>query len=95
VLNSLNNCLTKGALLDKYKDQEDRINEEFGIPYLKADEISAFFINNYGKADNMLDMDEKYMFTNKIDDISIMIDKVTAGLSQLKSKLHAEKESLN
>jgi len=95
VLNSLNNSLTKGALLDKYKDQEDRINKDFDIPYLKADEISAYFINNDGTADNMLDMNEKYMFADKIDKISIEIDKITAGLSQLKNRLYAEREPLN
>jgi predicted ATPase len=92
VLNSLNNSLTKGSLLDKYKDQEDRIINVFDIPYLKADEISAYFINNDGTADNMLDMDEKYMFAEKISDISIEIDKVTAGLSQLKNELHTKRE---
>jgi predicted ATPase len=95
VLNTLNNILTKGALLDKYKDQEDRINNSFDIPYLKADEISAFFINNDGSYDNMLDMDEKYMFADKIAQISIEIDKVTAELSQFKNKLHGEKELLD
>ena len=92
VLNSLNNSLTKGALLNKYKDKEDEINKKFDIPHLNADEISAYFINNDGTDDNMLDMDEKFMFADKIDKISIEIDKVTAGLSQLKNKLHAERE---
>jgi hypothetical protein len=95
VLNSLNNILTKGALLDKYKDQEDRINEAFDIPYLMAEEISAFFINNDGTVDNMLDMNEKYMFADKINKISFDIDKVTAELSQFKNELHGEKELLN
>jgi predicted ATPase len=92
VLNSLNNILTKGALLDKYEDQKDRINETVGIPHLKADEISAYFINNNGTADNMLDMDEKYIFADKIAEISYDIDKATAELSQLKNELHGEKE---
>jgi hypothetical protein len=91
VLNSLNNSLTKGTLLDKYNDQEDEINKKFDIPCLKADEISAYFINNDGTADNMLDMDEKYMFAHKIADISFEIDKVTAELSQFKNKLHTER----
>jgi predicted ATPase len=92
VLNSLNNILTKGALLDKYKDQENIINKTADIPYLKADEISAYFINNDGTDDNMLDMDENYMFADKIAEISIEIDKVTAELSQLKNELHSEKD---
>jgi predicted ATPase len=92
VLNSLNNNLTKGALLDKYKDQEDRINESFDIPHLNADEVSALFINNDGTAGNMLDMDEKYMFADKIAEISIEIDKISAGLSQLKNDLYGERE---
>jgi len=95
VLNSLNNSLTKGALLDKYKEQENRINKAVDIPYLNADEISAYCINNDGTFDNMLDMNEKYMFAVKIDDISGMIDKVTAELSQLKNELYGEKELLN
>ena len=92
VLNSLNNSLTKSALLDKYKDQEDRINKAIDIPYLKADEISAYCINIDGTAENMLDMDEKYMFAKKIADISFEIDRVAAELSQLKNELHGERE---
>jgi len=92
VLNSLNNSLTKGALLDKYKEQENRINKAVDIPHLKADEISAYCINIDGTFENMLDMDEKYMFAKKISDISFEIDNVTAELSQLKNELHGERE---
>jgi len=95
VLNSLNNCLTKGALLDRYKDKEDEINNKFDIPYLKAYEISALFINDDGKADNMLDMEENYMFADKIAKISFDIDTITAELSQFKNNLHGEKELLD
>ena len=95
VLNSLNNSLTKGALIDKYKDKEDEINKKFDIPYLNADEVSALFINNDGTVDNMLDIDEKYMFADKIAEISYDIDKISADLSIFKNELCDKKELLD
>jgi len=87
VLNSLNNCLKKGALLDKYKDQEDRINKTVNIPYLKADEISALFINNDGTVENMMDENKKYLYAKKIDNISKAINEDTINLKELNNEL--------
>ena len=90
VLNSLNNCLKKGALLDKFKDQEDRINKTIKIPYLKADEISALFINNDGTVENMLDENKKYLYAEKISDISKAINEDTIRLKELNNELFSE-----
>jgi hypothetical protein len=92
ILNALNNMLEKGMLLEKYKEQEDRINKTVDIPPLYADEISAYFLDGKGTWDNMLDKDEKYLIADKIAKISYDIDKVSADLSELKNELYGEKE---
>ena len=91
ILNSLNNSLTKGALLEKHKDQADRINKTITIPQLYADEISAFFLSGDGRWENMLDIDENYLNADKIAEISNAIDRVSADLSELKNELYIEK----
>jgi predicted ATPase len=92
ILNALNNMLEKGMLLQKYKEQEDRINKTVDIPPLYANEISAYFLDGKGRWDNMLDRDEKYLNTDKIAKISYDIDKVSTDLSELKNELYSEKE---
>jgi hypothetical protein len=92
ILNALNNMLEKGMLLEKYKEQEDRINKTVDIPPLYADEVSAFFLDGKGRWDNMMDRDEKYLNTDKIAKISYDIDKVSTDLSELKNELYSEKE---
>jgi hypothetical protein len=87
----LNNILKKGGLIEKYEEQTDRISKTVDIPYLFADEVSAYFIDNKGKGNSMLDRDEKYMFADKIAEISFDIDKVTAELSELNNELLSEK----
>ena len=92
ILNSLNNILKKGALLNVYKDQTDRINNLIDIPPLNADEISAYFIDSHGEGDNMLDEDREYLYSEKIADISIDINEITIKLSELNNELLDEKE---
>lgn len=83
VLNSLNNILKKDALLRKYKDHTDQINNAVKIPSLNADEISAYFIDNNGNWENMMDESKKYLFSDKIADISKMINDDTSKLHEL------------
>jgi predicted ATP-binding protein involved in virulence len=92
VLNSLNNILKKGALLDKYKDQTEKINETIDIPHLYSDEVSAYFINNEGGWENMMDKDKKYLYAEKIAGISIAINENTITLEELNNELLNKKE---
>jgi len=92
VLNSLNNILTKGALLKKYPEQEKKINDASNIPYLYADEISACFITAEGTGETMLDTDKNYLNADKIHKISYDIDEETITLSELNNELLGEKE---
>lgn len=87
VLDSLNNILKKGAIIDKYKGQEDIINKAVNIPHLLASEISAWFINNEGTVENMLDENEKYLYADKIARISEAINEDTINLKELINKL--------
>ena len=92
ILNSLNNILRKGALLTKHKDQTDKINKAIDIPPLRADEISACFIENNGTGESMLDEDKKYLYSEKIADISIFINEDTLKLKELNNELVDEGE---
>jgi len=90
VLNSLNNCLKKGALLKKYENQAEKINNQVDIPHLYSDEISAYFINNEGGWENMMDENKKYLYAEKIDDISKAINEDTIRLKELNNELFSE-----
>jgi len=92
ILNCLNNILKKGALLNEYKDQADKINEAIDFPHLFADEISAYSIDSQGKGDNMLDEDGKYLYSEKIADISKGINEDTLKLRELNNELLDEEE---
>jgi predicted ATPase len=92
ILNSLNNILTKGVLLEKYKCQEERINADVNIPHIFADEISAYFISGNGTGESMLDADKKYLYADKIADISRDIDIVTQKLAEINNELLDEEE---
>jgi predicted ATPase len=93
VLNSLNNMLKKGALLKKYEDQTNMINNRVKIPYLYSDEVSAYFINNDGCRENMLDDDKKYLSSEKISNISISINNDTVELRELNNELAEEERT--
>jgi len=90
VLNSLNNILKKGALLKKYENQAEKINNTIDIPHLYSDEISAYFINNEGGWENMLDENKKYLYAEKIEDISTSINEDTIKLKELNNELLKE-----
>jgi AAA15 family ATPase/GTPase len=86
VLNSLNNILKKGALLKKYENQAEKINKAIDIPHLYSDEISAYYINDKGGWEPMLDENEKYLYAEKIADISEAINKDTIKLRELNNE---------
>jgi hypothetical protein len=92
MLNALNNILQKGALLEKYKNYNDKINKTINIPYLYANEVSAHFLSENEGWENMLDPDENYLNADKIAAISYAIDNVSTDLSLLKNELLSEGE---
>jgi predicted ATPase len=87
ILNSVNNILKKGSLLEKYGNQADRINAEVNIPHLFIDEISAYFIDSDGIGTNMIDKNRKYLYDDKIAEISYLIDEDSRKLSELNNEL--------
>jgi hypothetical protein len=86
ILNSLNNILKKGGLLEKYSGRKDEINNAVSIPHLFTKEISAYFISNDGVGKNMLDKRRKYMNDDRIAEISYSIDEDSRKLSELKNE---------
>jgi predicted ATPase len=87
ILNSMNNILKKGSLIEKYGDQADRIRAEIDIPHLFVNEISAYFLDSDGIGKSMIDEKEQYLYSEKIADISYSIDKDTGKLSELNNEL--------
>lgn len=90
VLDSLNNILKKGALLKKYENQAEKINSTIDIPYLYSDEISAFYINEKGGWESMLDENKKYLYADIITNISEAINEDTIKLKELNNELLSE-----
>jgi predicted ATPase len=86
ILNSLNNILKKGSLLEKYKNKEEEINDAVRIPHLFVEEISAYFIDSDGVGRSMIDENEKYIYDDKIAEISYSIDEDARKLSELKNE---------
>lgn len=89
ILNSLNNILKKGNLLEKYgndKEKENEINNDVKIPHLFSEEISAYFIGSDGIGESMFDETEKYIYDDKIAEISYSIDEDARRLSELKNE---------
>jgi predicted ATPase len=89
ILNSLNNILKKGSLLEKHADKADKINAAVNIPHLYAKEVSAYYISGDGIGKSMLDKAESYLYDVKIADISRTIDEDTATLIELNRDLSA------
>ena len=87
MLNSLNNILKKGALLKKFENRADKINSAINIPHLYSDEISAYFITNEGNWESMLDENKKYLYAEKISNISEAINEDTLKLKELNNEL--------
>jgi predicted ATPase len=92
ILNSINNILKKGALLERHGDQADRINKTVGIPHLFVNEISAYFIDGDGFGKSMIDEEEKYLYDDKIAEISYSIDEDARKLSELNNELVDDEE---
>jgi predicted ATPase len=85
ILNSVNNILKKGSLLEKYSNKKDEINSEVKIPHLFSQETSAYFIDGNGIGKNIFDKKEKYIYDDKIAEISFSIDEDARRLSELKN----------
>jgi ABC-type lipoprotein export system ATPase subunit len=86
ILNSLNNILKKGGLLEKYSGRRHEINNAVDIPHLFVKEISAYFIDSDGVGKSLLDERRKYMNDDRIAEISYSIDEDSRKLSELKNE---------
>jgi AAA15 family ATPase/GTPase len=87
ILNSMNNILKKGGMIKKYGSHTDNINDGVGIPHLFANEVSAYFINDDGIGNSMMDEEEGYLYADKIAEISYAIDEDTRKLYELNNAL--------
>jgi hypothetical protein len=95
ILNSLNNILLKGSLIRDFPDTEqvERITKEVSyddIPSLLADDVSAYhFYFGKGMNKSIFDsmMDKDYIYTEKIIEISSIIDRIFDKLMELRKKL--------
>jgi AAA15 family ATPase/GTPase len=92
VLNTLNNILKKGALLDRFHGQEERINTEIVFPHLFSKEVSAYFIKD-GLPVNILDKEQHYINDDEIAQISFDIMNDSNKLSTLKNALLDEEDN--
>jgi predicted ATPase len=87
ILNVINNMLKKGSIVNRNKDQEEKINAAVAFPHLFMEELSATFINGDGTTTDMLDYDEEIMFADKIAEISYSINEDTEKLDNLANEL--------
>jgi hypothetical protein len=92
ILNSVNNMLKKGHLLNTYKNMKNEINDAVNIPNLDIDETSAYFLGSdtekKGKfiGKSMFDDDGVYLDADQIEAISESITNDTIKLSDLEYK---------
>jgi hypothetical protein len=93
ILNSVNNMLKKGHLLNTYKNMEHEINDAVNIPHLNIDETSAYFFDpdaeKKGKftGKSMFGNDRRYLDADQIEAISESITNDTIKLSDLEYKV--------
>jgi hypothetical protein len=87
ILNVINNMLKKGGIINRNREQIERINREIEFPALFMKDLSAGFINDDGTVTDMLDHDEELMFADKIDRISFSINDDTNRLDNLNNAL--------
>jgi AAA15 family ATPase/GTPase len=85
-LNTVNNMLKKGALLNRFPGQTKKINAEIAFPHLSSDEVSAYFIKD-GAAVNILEEEDHYINDDEIARISFDIMDDSNKLSMLKNIL--------
>jgi len=88
IINSLNNMLEKGDIIENYDEQEGKINRKIKIPPLRADEVSAYYISNKGRGKNILINNQ--IQADEITKVSGTIEKDEEELSQLKYDLSKE-----
>jgi ABC-type lipoprotein export system ATPase subunit len=87
ILDSMNNILKKGRLIEKYGEKVDIINAEVGIPPLFVNEVSAYFIGDEGVGKSMIDEKERYIYGDRITKISVSINEDTKKLFELNNAL--------
>jgi hypothetical protein len=92
VLNTVNNMLKKGALLNQFPGQEKRINDEITFPALHSEDVSAYFIKG-GIAVNILEGKDHYIDDDEIAKISFDIMDDSNNISALKNTLENEKNN--
>ena len=85
IINSLNNMLKKGDLIENYNEQMDKINRRMKIPPLRADDVSAYYINNKGEGKSILFKNQ--IQANEITKVSDTIKKNDMELSELNDEL--------
>jgi len=93
ILNVVNNMLKKGSIISRNEDKKEEIinNKEIDFPHLFAHELTASFIKDDGKIDDMLD--EEMIIADKIAAISYMINNDTINLNNLNNELLYSKEN--
>jgi hypothetical protein len=89
VLNTINNMLKKGALLEGFPAQSEKINAEIAFFHLFSKEVSAYFIKD-GIPDNILEESLHYIDDEEISRISYAIMDESNKLSTLKNILLEE-----
>jgi hypothetical protein len=93
ILNSINNMLKKGRLLETYKNMKHEINDAVNIPPLDLDETSAYFLSSdpdkEGKftGKSMFENDSRYLDADQIEAISESITNDTMILNDFEYKV--------
>jgi ABC-type lipoprotein export system ATPase subunit len=93
VLNVINNMMKKGYLLNILKDSENKELEDeakkLQFPHLYAEEVSAFFIEENGKTESMIQNTDRgsYLFDDKIEEITESIDNDFNSVKTLINKI--------
>jgi AAA15 family ATPase/GTPase len=92
VLNTVNNILKKGALLERFPARAEKINAEIAFSHLLSKEVSAYFIKD-GIAGNVLEEEQHYIDDEEIARISFDIMNDSNKLSTLKNILLEEENN--
>jgi predicted ATPase len=95
VLNTVNNMLAKGNMINNFPDEKDNVinDEELkNIPALYPEKVSAVFVKENGSVENILKLfgEEHLIDPDAINDISLILNKDSNSLENLKSKLKAK-----
>ena len=77
VLNVINNMLKKSSIRKKHPEKAEEIDKKIDFPHLCVEEVSAIFINEYGKTVDMFNPDNEEKVDNDDKDI-ILADRIQA-----------------